>query len=441
MLLKSHVTLWTTTVICLSSFSLWAAQDSGAIDADRDQARGRAREYLTRDDLLLQLQQVRRNLRDIAQENLSLIQQLETKVSQHADRMKTLLHSDDGKRLVRDPVSFIMYVQFDRDPAVVLAEVHRKRDEASSLIERAELGPQGRLEVGYLPEQETQNQIHGLNHWAKDRLLRLQAQIDSLDTIVRRNTSTEDVSGAKTLAVALAEYNTLWADLLAQSEILGTQLAQGGKQQILIEANKLVELDRATAEAKRIQAESDARLAEQKQDYDLRLARQKTNLEAERQRTEEALQKQIDDLRNELNIAQARRGLANAENQEQVERIRQETERQRIVAMAESPEVQSLLAPFMRHAYWQPNRANTGYERSPMSFTLIKKQNCLAPNEKGLQSLLTLATNPKNKDRGPWAFPERFNKLSPEQKDQVRQAQKYLIELGTTLVELGYLAP
>ena len=148
MSLKRHLILWTIMVLCLSSHPVSAAQDSEPIDADRDQARERAREYLTRDDLLLQLQQVRRNLRDIAQENLSLIQQLETKANQHADRMKVLLHSDDGKRLLRDPVSFMIYVQFDTDPAVTLAEVRRKRDEASSLIERAELGPEGRLEVG-----------------------------------------------------------------------------------------------------------------------------------------------------------------------------------------------------------------------------------------------------------------------------------------------------
>ena len=441
MSLKRHLILWTIMVLCLSSHPVSAAQDSEPIDADRDQARERAREYLTRDDLLLQLQQVRRNLRDIAQENLSLIQQLETQANQHPDRLRVLLHRDDGKRLLRDPVSFMIYVQFDTDPAVTLAEVRRKRDEASSLIERAELGPEGRLEVGYLPTPETQNQIHALNHWAQDRLLRLQAQMDSLDTIVRRNTSTEDVSGAKTLAVALAEYNALWSEVLAQSKILGQQLAQGQKQQILIEANKLVELDRAEAEAHRIQAESDARLAEQKQDYELRLARQKTNLDAERQRAEEALQQQIDDLRNDLRLAQAQRELKNVDNDRQIEGIRYETERQRIIAELNSPEYQALLGPFIHKGYWQPNRANRGDEQSGISLQLLRKQNCFAPGTQGLQNLLTLGTNRANKERGPWTFPVRLQRLSPEQQEQVQKAQDYLRDYGALMVELGYLAP
>jgi len=113
---------------------------------------------------------------------------------------------------------------------------------------------------------------------------------------------------------------------------------------------------------------------------------------------------------------------------------------QQLIAEAESKEVQLLLRPFITPGYWQPNRPRRGYERSGISLTHIMQKKCLVRSPNGLKQLLALGRNPANKERRPWPFPKDISKLSPEQNEQLRQAQEYLIKLGPTLVDLGYLA-
>lgn len=393
---------------------------------------------LNNEDALAGIKQVRKDAITRAKETEKLLQALDKKAKVHAGRMEILLHSDQGKCIVRDPVAFMTYVQLERNPAVTPMELRLKVDLASSLAERAQLGREEQ-DVSYLPNETVRTEIYSLYFWVKDREIRLQAQIDSLNKISGQKVFTEDMSSAKTLAASLTEYNALWQKLLAESEITGKLLAQEQKQQILIDANKLIELEKAEKEAERIKAENEAELFRQQQGYETRLMRQKVDLEEERMRTEQALEIKIEQLENDLEEAREAQNLKNAEHGTGIQKTRYKTRRQELTAKIESPEVQMLLAPFINKDYWQPGNTKSG-EKSGISFSYMQRQGLLNSSLEGQKKMLGLGTSKYNRRRGTWPFPRLIGRLTEEQRDQVLQAQEYLAELGPTMVELGYLA-
>lgn len=389
---------------------------------------------LAGEEALLKIKEVRDELSFLVKQADETLGVLEQKAVSHFDRMKILKTSDDGKRIVRNPVSFITYVQLETDPAVTLADIKLKLDRVSSLKERLQIGQ--KPDMGYLPNKETRAEVYALDAWVKDKYPRLQQQIDALYQIIVKNRD-EDVSGAKTLARSLQEYNALWPQLLAESDIIGKQLAKEQKQQIIIDTSKLVELNKAKAEAVRIKAESKAELARFQQDYELRIEKLMFQLDKQRQ----DFQSEIADLRLELKEWSKIDELNRLRKEVDIDKIDSEIERLKKIKKAQSHEVLSLLGPFLGDSYWQPNRTNRGLKPTPMSLSLLKKKGALATTPRGYQMLYTIGTNPANKDREPWSFPRRYQKLATEHRNQLLQAQQYLIEFGDILVELGYLAP
>ncbi len=65
----------------------------------------------------------------------------------------------------------------------------------------------------------------------------------------------------------------------------------------------------------------------------------------------------------------------------------------------------------------------------------------LQPTVGGLHKLMKLGRDKKDEERPRWGYPQRINKLSSEQRDELKRAQEYLIDLGVVMVELGMLAP
>jgi len=427
-------------IVCLVPHHVNAKRDMRTIGETILKARKREQERLSNDHLLLKIKQVRDSIFDRANKNLSLAKELEEKATEHFNRMEVVLHSDDGKRIARDPVSFITYVRLERDPAVTLSEIRIKRDEASSLVERAHLGEDDQ-DVGYLPDEETQNEIFDLNNWLKERIKRLKVQVDDLNHIIHINASTEDMSNAKLLVRCLAEYNALWPKLLSQSEIIGKQLATEQKQQILIDINKLIELDRAEAEAERIKAESDAELTRMKQDYELKLSRREQAMEKERSEWDSErkdAQAEIDRLQE---LADAERQRKDTEAEIRTRIIMQDTEYAKKLALARSPEVQTLLAPFIANGYYQPGLRSGTYEPSPVSLNALKKCEALETTVKSLKLFLIYGVTKKDRERPRWSFSSDYNRLNAEQKGRLRQAQQYIIYLDKVLVLEGLLSP
>ena len=440
MLSRINIILVLSLIVCLEPHNVNAVANSVSIRETIIRARKREQERLSNDDLLLKIKQVRDRISYRANENISLAKDLEEMANEHFDRMEALLHSDDGKRIARDPVSFITYVGLKIDPAVNLVEVRLQRDEASSLVERAQLGEDDQ-EVGYLPKEETQLEIYDLNDWLKERLERLKVQVDILNDIVHTNASKEDMSNAKPLVRCLTEYNALWQREVSESTILGKQLAKEQKRQILIDNSKFIELDRARAEAERIRAESDAELARLKQNYELKLSRKEQAMQKERSewdRERKDAQAEIDRLRK---IADAERKRKDTQAEIEARRIDQDTEYRRKVALARSDEVQTLLAPFIAKGYYQPGLRSGTYEPSPVSLKALQGCKALEPTVKGLKLLLIYGVTKRDKERPRWSLSRYYDKLNAEQKDRLRQAQQYIIYLDDILVQEGLFSP
>ena len=99
MLSKINIILVLSLIVCLVPHHVNAASDRRSIGETILKAREREQERLSNDNLLLKIKQVRDNIFDRANENISLVKELEEKCSEHFDRMEVVLHSDDGKRI------------------------------------------------------------------------------------------------------------------------------------------------------------------------------------------------------------------------------------------------------------------------------------------------------------------------------------------------------
>jgi hypothetical protein len=367
---------------------------------------------------------------------------LAQKAETFSRRMNALLTSDEGKRLAHDPAGFLAYMELDKSPAVSPDEVKLRVASASALVQRIK-DERERTDLGFLlgDYQDIRKEADELAFWAKDRQARLVVQESTLDTVLTEVPAEINLSKAKTLAKAIQDYRARWHQLLADSKILGHKLAEPESQKILIDAARAAHLERAEAERDRIRKEAEAEIERMKIEFEIKLKRETA---AERERLEKArieydeklaelerLRKQADADRHAKDVQ------ADIKSKETVEAA----ERQKKISLANSPEVQRLLAPFLADGYTQPVR-KTSVKKGPVSFSALRESGALAPTIKGLTKLHRLGTKKvEDKERPRWGFPNYMKAMSPEERDQLQQAQDYLNELGPIMVELGMLAP
>jgi len=368
-----------------------------------------------------------------------LLEQLESQATKHINMKNSLLESDDGKRMALNSVAVMSYIQHEDYPVVSLEEIKQRIDQVAALRTMVEVGNQ-EPEVGFLPDIKTQGKIHEVSFWVRDRIARLSVQEASLNAFISQLPENVDLSNTKPLRAVVQDYRAFWPKAVATARLKGEELAKDKSQEALISTFELAEMQRARAEQDRILAQTEDRIARLKLDYEIQLLEHRQMREKEHFLADQRYKDATAEIARLKKLADATRAATDMGVDTEADDIIQRAEYERKLALAKSIEVRELLKPFIAKSYWQPNRSNRGYERTPMSYTLIRKQRCLVQTPFGLAKLLTLGTNPDNKERGPWAFPRKFKALSPVQEDQIRQAQKHLIELGPILVKLGYLA-
>ncbi|MBI1349409.1 hypothetical protein GC163_24345 [bacterium] len=150
--------------------------------------------------------------------------------------------------------------------------------------------------------------------------------------------------------------------------------------------------------------------------------------------------------RQEQDLVAARTDALLGRSQAEEAEIRAQAEVERLKALAQNAEVQAALAPFITKATMRPRTTRNGTAKpmvrwetaqipEPFSYAAISVFGALEPTEKGRERLVLLATDASN-PRPSWARP-----VSPADWQRIDQIQKYLIELGPTLIELGYLKP
>jgi hypothetical protein len=112
-----------------------------------------------------------------------------------------------------------------------------------------------------------------------------------------------------------------------------------------------------------------------------------------------------------------------------------------------SPEVASVLAPFIEPRYIQPQLAGGSTvvfrrtaEQQPMSLSRLEGMGALADSLDGLKILARTGTNRKLPPPR-WSFSNQPRLWTPQQQEMVHRAQQLLRRLGPALVREGKLSP
>ncbi len=355
------------------------------------------------------------------------------------NQMQTLLDSDQGKRIARDPVAFMTYYELEKYPPVTTSQIQAHADAISAHVNRLKLMADAN-QATVVPSQETRDQISELNFWANDRLVAVETHQASLNAVLRRAPTGFDPAAASTLRSVLDDYKARWYQLLSTSGILARQRAAEEVKERLVNANYLAELERAASDERRIREEMRAAVAKANAEHEAAMLRQQ--IENERLLTQEKIRyaderAELDRLRKQ---ADAKRTADDIVSGIQEAATIEQAEEERKMALAQTPRVRSLCAPFITPGYWQPGANKPEYDRRPVSLSRLRSRNALDPTPDGLSALLKIVIDNSDKERPRWRWSMFLQRLSPSQMDQLKEAQKYLIDLGDAMVKLGMLA-
>lgn len=363
-----------------------------------------------------------------------------TRTQTFAARMATLLTNDEGKRIAHDPTAFMMYLRLEKEPVTTVDEVKARKAASAAIVERLKADQQN-IEVGYQPSEELEREVDELYYWAKDRLAVFGAHDETLDSIIADAPKEIDLAKAKTLTAALTDYRARWPQVLAESKILGEELAAEESKMILIEAARAAELEKALEERDRLQRETTAQIERARLDFELQLQHLKREEQERRVAAEIAYKDAMAELERFRKQAEADRYAEDVRADLKKDETVAAAERERKIALANSTEVQQLLAPFLAQGYSQPEQ-KPSTTRGPVSLAALRSAGALDPTDKGLRVLHRLGTKKQeDRDRPRWGFASYYERMSAEQRAQLQQAQDYLNDLGAVMVELGLLAP
>lgn len=175
--------------------------------------------------------------------------------------------------------------------------------------------------------------------------------------------------------------------------------------------------------------------------------------EAERKKADDAVAaakaaQVAQEAKDQVARTEAERDAAQKRAEIEKQSLRDTVEREQKNKLAASDEVGRLLRPFLAEGYWQPaKRPEEWLQKGPVSFSGLQTIGALEDTPRGLQQLLTAGTKPPNsapppdKVRPRWGYPYHLRSLSPAQIEELKTAQRFLRELGPTMVELKMLSP
>lgn len=365
------------------------------------------------------------------QETSDLVDRLEQKASTYLPRMTALLTNDDGKRIAHDPTAFLHFVRLQEEPIVSLDEIKARKKSIASLLDglKKEMEQVG---VGYVPDDRVMKDTDEVYAWARECLARLNACDNWLNTVIEKAPKDLDLKKAKTLTGVINEYQANQIELLLRARQVAEIEAQSESEKKVAEAARIAQLEKGNAEAERLLREAREQNERMRIDQELALKQQRDRQE-----------QKIADLERQLAEATASRAKQKAESEVIVKKGEEESAKIRLRHKCEDPDVKAKLAPFLADGYLQPD-GSTGIKKQPISLSKLRQVGALNETEEGLTALIAIGANLDDHVRTRWGFPPNIPALakdSPADLEKVNAAQKYLIELGDTLVELKMLSP
>lgn len=349
----------------------------------------------------------------LARSATNYIGQLSTELTKLSSEALALKSSDAGRAIAVQPD---LVPQAKRLYENDLASLPTAGEITSRLegVRRIEQQLVDSLGTGYEPDSQLVSTAQSTGRWAEDSLSkvrRTQALVASLTSEgAVKSGGAALPSSAPTLAVAISQ--------LAQGETATRTRAIVEKTAVAV-TEATVTL--AEAEAKKIRDKAKAEA-----DEILRAAREEAAATKRATAIEEAKSK-IEDSKAEV----------------KVKRAENEAERVLLRERATDPSLRAKLAPFITPGY-QILPKGMSVEKVPHSYTQLTASGALDQTMDGLQKLVNIAHTRTDIVRPRWKF--KFNspagwKKTPDDIEQVKEAQQLLIELGPVLVEMGMLAP
>jgi len=333
---------------------------------------------------------------DNGSEVIGLCDQADRAVTQWEEQIELLLTNADGKYIAANIDSVRVFRATYNDPRPSRKEVHSIRVSTEAIMATAKeaLADDSKL---YRPSDEAGELLNRQAVQLKE-MIRVYSANQGTILAVLSSAKSGSAAASITLQQAIEALNAKEASERAQS-------IADAKEAARIEAVGQV----AEAEAAKV-----------KQEAESEAARIHVETEARRVETENSAQQARDDNAHDLRLARAK-----------------------------STAVQSRLQPFFASGYWQPgDKKGRGMESKPMSLAAIRKFGALEYTEAGLQKLLSLGCGKgpqggKNgNDRAEvWGYPTNWKKLTPRQLEELKAAQKDLVEVGEELAEIGKLSP
>ncbi|HSW00963.1 MAG TPA: hypothetical protein VLI39_12370 [Sedimentisphaerales bacterium] len=392
---------------------------------------------LTQEERLLLAEYTTDQLKTRASATKQLLASLLRNAQAFQDQINVLKDSDQGKRIAADGFGLVAYSDLEAHPVASVTEIKAKADAASALANILEVSAND-PDAAHIPSTDTQDKINDLHFWAQDRTTRLAAQQSLLNNILQDAPSDIDPSKRPTLRVALESYRSRWHRLLAEFGTLGEALAANEARQTVVEASRLARLEAANARAELIRQEAQAEIEKIRAESQAAILQQEAatkRLLSDAQTKYNDLMAEVESLRKQADANRTAKGITSGIEEQ---KILDAAKKQQMIALAKSPRVQSLLTPFTTHGYWQPGLSKPTYDKGPVSLSQLGK--ALDPSPDGLSALLKIVIDKSDKERPRRRYSMFLSRLSPTQFEELKETQRYLIELGKTMVELGMLA-
>lgn len=353
---------------------------------------------------------------------------LQAASKQYGQEVTELLTSDAGKRIAKDPLAVMAFVQIRDEPLPAADQLSKKLVAIEEALKNVD-ARLARSRVEDLPTPSSRREVLDAHGWARARIDRVGERRDTLQSLIATTPGNGDVSQGPTLETAAKEYKNRFARFLNEGWQQGEARAAEKAKQTMTAAGEAAVLEQATAKAtlelERVKAENE---------------RLRTEHEAELRRLREDQEKRLADLERELAVAKASRLKQEAETESIAKKGQDDADRIRRRQKCQDPEVKRTLAPFWAPGHYQIGKDIPDSEKRPHSYSLLKACGALQPTRDGLQALHTIATTPGDPDRPRWPY-GGFTELSSQEAIEIRKAQDLLNELGEAMVELKMLLP
>lgn len=381
-------------------------------------------------------------LADRAEAAMSLFSELEQATSVFDKRVQSLLTDDDGKRLAADTHAAIGFVRLFEIPIATVSEVRSHKSSVESILKglRQELE---RDNVGLIPPDSLSNEINGHFFWAHERLARIREERNWVEATVRRAPRDIDLAKAPTLKQSMDIFMVNRIDAWTRGRLEGMADAAGESKEIIKVNTRLIELEKSNAEANRMWREAVAEIERMKIDTEIRI-KQETAAERERLSLARiAYENKLADLQQKEKDAEAARKADEMKAQLARDKQLEEAEKPVLIKRCQEPETRTTLAPFLDKGMVRPsgNRGTRYYDTiEPVPVSLKDLYACGALDEtpEGLDKLYWATIDPQDTMRTRWRRSQQW-RTTPALREKLVKAQKLLIELGPTLVELEML--